>query len=557
MDIFQTLPTTISLDPEEDFQVVRAELLHGEKMYLAIDVLNIYINAVVGVVFQVKFKDAGDNYLFGGLEWLFQAKGMNALPNIIYYIKPFLLDERFYDARSVEIRVESVLFDDGRTSKFSAENKKSFVLPVITGEKLKKIGNILGKEITTYGENTVNGWRCVCGFTNKKEDEECRNCGRNKNFVLNNLTEPLINLKLMSMLTEDEIANGLEGENISATYTQTQLTKVAPSPEIVELERINEEPIGINYKKPSIFLRIFKTTFKVLLIAVLIVAIAFAGGKFYGFHKNVKTLERANELVLEGKYEDALKEYEKINKKYKREEIETKVSNVKELIKSKNLFDEGNESILKGDYLEAARKFKQVSEKDEEHFKEAQDKILDLERIFLDKAEAFEDEGNDKEAIKTLEEFLEVVPDSANATTILMKLQSSAEDKIEPISLSPENSENNEADEKEKKEEVDKSRADLSNEAKSLLNTYQKVKIGKANLRKGPSLDSEVVQVLNSGTDLYIKDTKLESDIRVWCLVEAKDKSGNTYAGWISNKAMEWDYEIFKSWSIYSGRFWS
>ena len=421
MDIFQTLPTTINLDPEEDFQIVRAELLHGEKMYLAIDVLNIYKNAVVGVVFQVRFKDAGDNYLFGGLEWLFQTQGMKALPNIVYYIKPFLLDERFYDARSVEIRVESITFHDGKISKFSSENKNSFILPVITGEKLKKIRDILGKEITTYGENTVNGWRCVCGFTNTKEDEECRNCNRNKNFVLNNLTEPLINLKLMSMLTEDEIANGLEGENISATYTQTQLTKVAPNPEVVELERVNEEPVGINYKKPSIFFRIFKTTFKVLLLAVLIVSIAFVGGKYYGFQKNAKTLERANELVLEGKYEDALKEYEKINKKFKREEVETKVSNVKELIKSKNLFDEGNDSILKGDYLEAAKKFKKVSEKDEEHFKEAQDKILDLERIFLDKAEALEDEGKVKEAIKTLEDFLAVVPDSANATSIIMK----------------------------------------------------------------------------------------------------------------------------------------
>ncbi|WP_311564536.1 SH3 domain-containing protein [Peptoniphilus duerdenii] len=539
MDIFQTLPTTINLDPEEDFQIVRAELLHGEKMYLAIDVLNIYKNAVAGVVFQVRFKDAGDNYLFGGLEWLFQTQGMKALPNIVYYIKPFLLDERFYDARSVEIRVESITFDDGKISKFSSENKKSFILPVITGEKLKKIRDILGKEITTYGENTVNGWRCVCGFTNTKEDEECRNCNRNKNFVLNNLTEPLINLKLMSMLTEDEIANGLEGENISATYTQTQLTKVAPNPEVVELERVNEEPVGINYKKPSIFLRIFKTTFKVLLLAVLIVSIAFVGGKYYGFQKNAKTLERANELVLEGKYEDALKEYEKINKKFKREEVETKVSNVKELIKSKNLFDEGNDSILKGDYLEAAKKFKKVSEKDEEHFKEAQDKILDLERIFLDKAEALEDEGKVKEAIKTLEDFLAVVPDSANATTILMKLQANATDNIEPISLNLEGSEDKDADEKEKKEEVDKSRADLSNEAKSLLNTYQKVKIGKANLRKGPSLDSEIVQVLNSNTDLYIKDTKLESDIRVWCFVEAKDENGKTYEGWISNKAME------------------
>lgn len=543
MDNFQTLPTTINLNPEEDFQIVRAELLFGEKMYLAIDVLNIYKKAVEDVVFQVKFKDAADNYLFGGLEWLFQAQGMSALPNIVYYIKPFLLDERFYDARSVEIRIQSITFDDARTMKFSSDDKKSFVLPIITDEKLKKIRDILGKEINTYGENTVNGWRCVCGFTNSKDDEECRNCNRNKNFVLNNLTEPLINLKMMSVLAENEDFEGTQEEDISATYTQTKLTKVAPSPDEKELERVNLEPEDVDYKGPRKPLKVLKTTFKVLLLAVLLVAVAFAGGKYYGYYKNTKTLESADRLVIEGDYEEALKEYKKINKNYKREEIEEKVSKAKELIKSKTIFEEGNESILRGKYLEAARKFKQVSEKDEEHFKEAQDKILDLERIFLDKAEALEDEGKEKEAIKVLEDFLAVVPDSANATTSLMKLQANSFDNIEAVSLNIDDIDGDknkdEADDKESEEEKDKSRADLSNEAKSLLNTYQKVKISKANLRKGPSLDSEIVQVLKSGTDLYIKETKLEGNIRVWCSVEAKDESGNTYEGWISNKAME------------------
>ena len=165
---------------------------------------------------------------------------------------------------------------------------------------------------------------------------------------------------------------------------------------------------------------------------------------------------------------------------------------------------------------------------------------MDLERIFLEKAEALEYEGKDKEAIKVLEDFLEVVPDSANATTSLMKIQANSFDNIEAVSLNKTEGETDkEADDKESQEEKDKSRADLSNEAKSLLNTYQKVKIAKANLRKGPSLDSEIVQVLKSGTDLYIKDTKLEGNIRVWCSVEAKDESGNTYEGWISNKVME------------------
>ena len=123
----------------------------------------------------------------------------------------------------------------------------------------------------------------------------------------------------------------------------------------------------MDYKGPRKPVKVLKTTFKILLLAILLVAVAFVGGKYYGYYKNTKTLETADRLVIEGDYEEALKEYKKINKNYKREEIEEKVSKAKELIKSKTIFEEGNESILRGRLLESSnmsvKRMKSISKK--------------------------------------------------------------------------------------------------------------------------------------------------------------------------------------------------
>ena len=95
-------------------------------------------------------------------------------------------------------------------------------------------------------------------------------------------------------------------------------------------------------------------------------------------------------------------------------------------------------------------------------------------------------------------------------------------------------------DEKTESEEKDKTRADLVSQGQALLNSYQKVFWDNANLRKGPSINSEIITSLSKGTDLYINDTKIEGNKRIWCLVETKnEKTGESFEGWISNKVME------------------
>lgn len=532
MDIFQTLPTTLNLNPKDDFQIVRAELFKGEKMYLGIDVLNITENIATGVVFQVKFKDGSDQFLFEGLEWSLKASGMKALPHTLYYIKPFLLDDRFSEARSVEIRIESVTLKNQKVIKYPKEENSRFVLPIITDKKLEKINNTLGPEIITYAENTISGWRCVCGFTNLKEDDDCRNCKRNKNFVLNNLTEPLINLKMMSILTEE----GYDPDKVKINLTQTKLSKVAPDPNEKETTRINVEPTYLELKKDKKISgsKFFKNFLKVLLVIVILLIVSYAGGKFYRLKTNEGYLKSASSYMEMGQYDEALLEYKKVSKNYEPEIVEAGISKVNELIKSRNLFEEGNDLILNGEYLKAAAKFQEVNKEDTENFKEAQDKILDLEKIYLDDAKRLEDEGNIDEAKRLLRSFLSVVKDSAKATASLEKL----EDK-EEITTYDLKDESDVTDTESTLEDKNSTRADLSNTAKAIINTYQKVKWEKANLRKSPSQDSDVVTILTSGTDLYVKDTQVEGDTRVWCYVEAKDESGKTFEGWISNKVME------------------
>lgn len=90
--------------------------------------------------------------------------------------------------------------------------------------------------------------------------------------------------------------------------------------------------------------------------------------------------------------------------------------------------------------------------------------------------------------------------------------------------------------------EFNKSRAEITKKAESLLHSYQKVKISNAKLRENPSIDSNIIVILPIDTDLYVKETKIEGEERIWCNVEAKDTKNNTvYHGWISNKAMESD----------------
>ena len=142
------------------------------------------------------------------------------------------------------------------------------------GERIEKLGyQVIGydeknpNEKSDYGENQMDFWRCACGFINENETSECEFCGRNKSFVLNNLTEPLINSKILNVIENTRTTDGINLKTLETHLTQTNLSKIAPTTESLKFNRTNEEapkkPRSIPWKK------IYKTLVFLIILSIV------------------------------------------------------------------------------------------------------------------------------------------------------------------------------------------------------------------------------------------------------------------------------------------------
>ncbi|WP_019108318.1 hypothetical protein [Peptoniphilus senegalensis] len=165
MSFFRTLPTKLSFNTSEKIQIANAELTSGD-FALAIDILNGEDSYVTNIEFAVKFKSIEKSYLFNGREFYF-SQAVNIEPYTRYFLDPFLLDERFYEARAIDIYI-SKYTANGKTYTLG-EKKEEMNLPVIPEKKRAQIKETLGDGIKTYGENQIDFWRCACGFINEKK----------------------------------------------------------------------------------------------------------------------------------------------------------------------------------------------------------------------------------------------------------------------------------------------------------------------------------------------------------------------------------------------------
>ncbi|MDO5716020.1 MAG: SH3 domain-containing protein [Tissierellia bacterium] len=516
---FQTLPTVVYLHPEEQLQITKAELTAVD-FSLAVDLLNMSDHPVKKVTFAVKFIDAEEHYLFNGSEFYFSAS-IDLVPHGFYYVQPFSLDERFQGAHGIEIRILEYVTDGGKHS-YSTDQEKPFSLPIIPEAKQEKIQSALGPEIKTYGENLMDSWRCVCGAINPKKDQECRNCKRNKNFVLNNLTEPLINAKLLNLLEHTKETNE-DNSNLKPNLTQTHLTKIAPPKDRLLRKRINQTPVMKKDHLKRSFRGFF--VFIMILLACFFLLILFNLSKTA---KNNRDLKKAEQLLQEGQYEAALKKYENVAH-HDDVDLSQEIQQIKNLMTSQKMFERGNQSILKDQYLEAVTFFKQVIPEDKINYSKAEENIANLETIILDEVETYFREQDSQKALRLVGQYLQIVPESANA----LALQKNIEENRQINS-------HKSTEEYEEESPKDDDRAKMSEKAKNLLHSYQKVVTEKANLRSDPDVDSSIVTVLPRDSDLYIKETKIEGSVRIWCQVEAKNsKTEEIFEGWISNKVME------------------
>lgn len=529
MENFRTLPTSILYNPKEYLQISKAELLQKE-FSLAIDLLNKSDKYIKKVSFGVKFKNIKNEYIQNASEFFFTST-ISLVPKSSYYVEPFSLDERFFDARSIEVRIVEFETDSGKVV-LNKDQEELYTLAVIPEKKQRKIERTLSPEIKTYGENYGKSWRCVCGSINDKNEEECLFCKRNKNFVLSNLTESLINAKVLNIIENTETIEPWNYKTLEKNLTENHISKLAPTKNMAETMRINYD--DINYKKPF---NIKGNIFHIIGAIIALCLVLFFGANLFTNFFNSRAFNKAEFLLKNGKYEQALKTFENIPKKGNIEKIENAIDSTKKLIESEKSFQIGKKLITEKKYIGALKNFKKVTAEDTKNYSQAEDFILEIENTLISRAENLIKEKNTDDALIIINNLLYYMPESVSA----LKLKNSIE---ENTSL---NLDSNQKEEYEKDFESN-DRSEMTEKAKTLLHSYQKVVSQKANLREKPDTSSKVITILSQGSDLYIKDTKIEGSERIWAEVEAKDKeTGKIYTGWISNKVMQQAQESKKA----------
>lgn len=517
---FRTLPTNIHFNPSDLVQIANAELVDGD-FSMVIDILNLSDEFLKGIEFAVKFKGPDKALLFNGEEFLFK-RSISVGPHSRYYLEPIPLDERFNKARAIDIYISSYQTE----KKIVTLDNHNFEmkLPVIPEKKRKSIKHNLGSEIKTYAENHIKYWRCVCGTINSKEVDNCRFCNRNKAFVLNNLTEPMINSKILNIMETTNFGTITEDERINEIkthLTKTNSSKMAPSTESIKNDRTNLNEI---IRVPKVLgQKIFLVFTGIIIVLIITVFLINSAAKI----KSENNIEKANAYVVSGEYEKALKIYRNVDESTNND-LSMEIDTLVKLVNSNEHFEKGERLLQKEKYINSAYNFKKVISDDKKNFAKAQEYLTQIEDITIKNAERLSKEDRKEDAINLLNSYLDVVNDSARAINLKKDIEYNKNLKEGTVS----------------KEEFEKSStkddpAEMAKRAKNLLHNYKKVITEKANLRVDPYVNSDIVRILDKNTEVYVKETKIEGSERVWCNVEAKDQAtGEIVKGWISDKTL-------------------
>lgn len=492
MENIKTLPSKVYLNPKDEVQITRAELIISNPLSLIVDLLNTSAKKVVEVIILCKFKDKNGEYLFGGNPIEFNPGRIELMEKSMVFLNPFSLDFRFQDAREVEIRIKKYIWEDGKVKNLEMEKQSLYALPLITTEVHEDLMKFFKGEIYTYGDNFVDSWRCVCGCVNDKDYEECSFCNRNKYLVLSTLTEQMINYK---------IASATENPQEFKTQTVT-LNSTLNAPKVEEVTKIRRPEKKKNFPVRNAFI-------VVLTLAILIGVGFLARDPIYNLYINSR-IKISEYYLRKGDYIEAKKTllpYEKNSK------VAETLDEIKELINSKKALEEGKESEEKEEYLQAAKYYSMVLEKDKENYEVAREHLVIIQNRVLKSAKESYESGDPKKASRILKEFLTYMPESAGANMALAAIK-----KGEALELSDTSVETNEV------------------EGAGLRFTYQKTdKV--VDLFEKAGQNSKVIKSLDPGTDLYIYEIQIEQSGKFWLRVEGKDSATQTiYHGWIKGE---------------------
>lgn len=286
-------------------------------------------------------------------------------------------------------------------------------------------------------------------------------------------------------------------------------------------------------------------------VGLVLVLVIIFGGVRISIAKRNKEIQRADNFVAMGNYQNAISIYDNaLNKKYS-DDLLAKRDRALELMESQENLRAGLEAYEEDDIVRAIKLLSKVSAEDEKSYEQASSELANIEEYALVDIEELIEKDQLDQAEVLVNTYLKAWPKN-----VKMK---NAKDEIQAKHIeAKKQAENEENDRKNKESEavvaakqaeadaitesknIEKSKAkreEVESTASGIIGSYKSIISDQANLRSAPTLNSKVLTTLSKGTNVYIYDTQVESSERIWCLVEVLDYH---ISGWISYNTMNY-----------------
>lgn len=251
--------------------------------------------------------------------------------------------------------------------------------------------------------------------------------------------------------------------------------------------------------------------------SVVVCAIIIVSGIFIYKKMQITNLaKKADSFVQLEDYDSAMGIYEQLYLKTGKTEYLTTKNSIQIKKEIKDMMDEAKEYEDGENYVKAISLYKKVPKEDTKNYSIASTKIDELKVEALNRVKKLKNAGNSSAAVDDLNTYLTYFPDDKTGIELLKSLTGESKPSTQVII-------------KETNSGGSYSSGGARAVANNIKNTYQTITAGEANVRSGASKSSPVIGNLKRGQSVYIYDTYVESESRIWCLTDE---------GWISYNTM-------------------
>ena len=394
----RTISTKVRVSKANDVQIADAYLAQNETGFaLVIDIINNTYQSIHYLKLDVLFINAFGKFIFDETVFQHGFENLNLKPKSLSYLPYWMLDERHHTARGVRIRISEVHFDDG-TRKYYDRTKEYYqTVPIITKEKKDELKKLFGPDFYTYGGRYPELWRCICGFVNSHDDENCRYCKRSRDFVLSAVTERQVNKKLFQLYIDRD------REKAEQATISEQTMPIRPLDEI-DLERSEEKKEHTLSKKKRILL--------FAIISVSIIALSAVAFKAFDGGTVRRHYEEAQNYIAAGDFDSASAIYDTLPPIVENKDMALKIEELDGLKASANHYRQGLELHRAGNLLGAYAHYRKVVEGDRQNYLNAAAMMGSIENATLRQGATLIAEGKRDEAKTLLETLCELNPEN-------------------------------------------------------------------------------------------------------------------------------------------------